>query len=327
MDARALGLCLALAVCLAPAGCASGGDDDPSPRGGGAAGSEAAPRPRQAPYRPRPGEGYPNGKRIAAAAALRATTYPRGSSAADVARAVGRSSVGERALAAAIAPAVDPESESVAEIVYPQLSGVTPTSLGAMVIVRQTLEPAEGDTRTIERVVDVRLRLDGGRWRLDRIGDAGGSEAAKPETLPRAARRVLADPGVELSDSARWDIYRGGVDERLLDALADAGRAHDFSVGILDSGHPPNVWATRRRSAHSVGYAADIYKVDGRLVIDQRAVGSPAHKLASALASRATQLGSPWLFGPGSFTDAVHQDHLHFQRSAAPGPALASGSP
>lgn len=328
MDARALdapalvalrALCLVVAGALAAAGC--GGDDDAArPTTGAAPGSESTPAShrRPAPYRPRPGEAYPQGKRIAAAAALRATTYPPGSTPEDVARSIGRSTVGDRALAAAIAPAVDPDSASTAEVVYPQLSGVTPTSLGAMVIVRQMLESDEGESRSVERVVDVRLTLAGGRWLLDRIGDVGGRAVERPETLSPAAERVLDDPGTELTDSARWDIYRGGVDEGLLVALADAGRRHDFAVGILDSGHPPNVWATPRRSAHSVGYAADIYEVDDRLVIDQRAVGSPAYKLAASLAADATQLGSPWVFGAGTFTDAVHQDHLHLQRSPAP---------
>ena len=305
---------LAFALAACGGGDASGGR-------GGAAGARAASDGKPAeprPYRPRPGEGYPKGKRIAAAAALRATTDPRGSSAAEVARSIGRSSVGERALAAAIAPAVDSNSASTAEIVYPQLSGVTPSSLGVMVIVRQTLESDDGDPRSVERVLDVRLRLAGRHWTLDRIGDVGGREVARPDALSPAAERVLEDAGIDLSDSARWDIYRGGVDEALLRALADAGRTHDFAVGILASGHPANVWATPRRSAHSVGYAADIYEVDGRLVIDQRVVGSPAYRLAAALAAGATQLGSPWLFGPGTFTDDVHQDHIHLQRSEAP---------
>ena len=303
---------------LTAVGC--GGDENGTSGAPVATGNSSKPATvaAPAPYRPRPAEDYPNGKRIAAAAAARALTYDRGDSAADVARAVGRSAVGQRALASAIAPAVDPDSASTAEVVYPQLSGVTPTSLGAMVIVRQTLETEEGESRSFERVVDVRLRLAAGRWVLDRIGDVGGREAERPETVSPAAQRVLDDSGIKLSDSARWDIYRGGVDEGLLAALADAGRRHDFAVGILDSGHPPNVWETPRRSAHSVGYAADIYAVDGELVIDQREVGSPAYELASSFATNATQLGSPWVFGAGTFTDDVHQDHLHFQRSPTP---------
>ena len=324
MDPRALGLrrvalCLLASAGLAAAGCADDDADDVRvSRGPDPHSKRERLESRPPPYRPGRAEGYPNGKRIAAAFAQRALTYPRGSSATDVAREAGPSATGVPALAAVLAPAVEPDSESMAEVVYPQLSGVTPTTLGAMVIVRQTLEPDEGEPRSVERVVDVRLTLVGDRWMLDRIGNVGGSEVPRPDALSPAAEQVLDDPGIELSDSARWDIYRGGVDDGLLEALADAGRTHEFSVGVFSSGHPPNVWATPRRSAHSVGYAADIYEVDGRLVIDQRVVGSPAYRLAAALAVDATQVGSPWLFGPGTFTDDVHQDHLHIQQSPTP---------
>ena len=322
MDARARGasssgLCLLVVAALAAPGC--GGDDGGTRAVWNEEGSsENAPERPTPRYRPQPTESYPNGKRVAAAVAQRALTYPRGSTATDVARRLARPGIAPPALAAALAPAVDADSSSTAEVVYPQLSGVTPTTLGAMVVVRQALDREDGESESIERVVDVRLTLDGGRWELDELGGVGGTEVERPDALSPAAERVLDDPGIHLSESARWDIYREGVDDALLDALADAGREHDFSVGILDSGHPPNVWASPRRSAHSVGFAADIYKVDGRLVIDQREIGSPAYELAKALAVNATQLGSPWLFGPGTFTDAVHEDHLHVQRSPTP---------
>ena len=313
---RQAAVCLLAAGGLAVAGC---GDDDAGER---PVFGNPEPTPRTEPpervpppYRPGPAEAYPDGKRIAAMFAQRALTYPRGSTPTDVARAVGGARVAVSGLAATIAPAVDPDSASTAEVIYPQLSGVTPTTLGAMVIVRQTLEPEGSDPRSVERVLDVRLTLNGRGWELEQIGDVGGSEVSRPEALSPAAERVLDDPGIEMSDSARWDVYRGGVDDGLLEALADAGRTHDFAVGILSSGHPANVWATTRRSAHSFGFAADIYKVDGRLVIDQREVGTPAYELAASLARSATQLGSPWVFGPGSFSDAVHQDHLHLQSS------------
>lgn len=309
-----------VALALGAAGaCGGGGDDvDLGPVLGRESPPEPAPEiPRPEPYRPAAAEEYPNGKRVAATIAQRVTTYEPGASAAALAARLGPASVDREALARTISPLVEPDARSTGDVVYPQLAGVTPTSLGAMVAVRQTIE-RDGSRESVVRVLDVRLRLADGRWLLEQIGSVGGDEAQRPENLSPAAQRLLADPGVELSDSARWDIYRGGVDEGLLDALANAGREHDFAVGVLDSGHPEEVWATTRRSAHSVGYAADIYEVDGRLVIDQREPGSAAHRLAGILAAGAVQIGSPWLFGPGSFTDAVHQDHLHVQRSPTP---------
>jgi hypothetical protein len=291
--------------------------DSGAPYGAQTEDGPAAYEPR--PYRPDPAEEYANGKRLAARMAQKALTYEPGASAREVASTLPRTEAGVASLAAALEPAVDPERRSVGEVVYPQLSGVTPTSLGAMVITRQVLEDAHGERESLTRVLDVRLRLSGQSWALDRIASVGGSPVPRPASLAAAAERVLEEPNISLSDSARWDIYRGSVDPTLLDALATAARRHQLSVGILRSGHPPNVWATERPSAHSQGFAADIYAVDGRPVVRQQRTASPAYELAEELfAGGAYQLGSPWAFGAGvgsSFTDAVHQDHIHLQQA------------
>lgn len=59
------------------------------------------------------------------------TTYARGTSPADLATAVG----GSTGLADVLAPLVERDHRSGGEISYPQLSGVTPTTFGAMVVV------------------------------------------------------------------------------------------------------------------------------------------------------------------------------------------------
>lgn len=273
-------------------------------------------------YEPSAAEGYPNGKRLAARAAATALTYPRGATARAIARRLGASGGQQRQLAAAIEPAVVPGMESTTRVVYPQLAGVTPTSLGAMVVVRQHLRGPEGEARTLTRVVDVRLRRRGGPWRLEEIGSVGGQPVRRPADLSAAARRVLDNPRITLSDSARWDIHRGAIDDRLLEALDDAAAGQSISVSVLRSGHPREVWETSRLSAHSRGYAADVYAVGGRLVIRQRQPGSPAHALtASLIAGGAAQVGSPWVLPPGgsrSFSDDVHQDHVHVQWSPLP---------
>jgi hypothetical protein len=269
-------------------------------------------------YEPDPAEEFANGKRLAARVAQEALTYEPGASAREVASSLPPAEVGEGTLARALEPAIDPRMQSVGEIVYPQLSGVTETSLGAMVIARQTLVDPDGESESITRVLDVRLVLSDGSWSLDQIASVGGSPAERPSTLPAAAEGVLDNPNIELSDSARWDIYRGPIDPALLDALARAAERRELSVGILRSGHPTNVWATSRPSAHSQGFAADIYAVDGRPIVRQHRTGSPAYELAQELfAGGAYQLGSPWALGASSFTDAVHQDHLHLQQSPA----------
>lgn len=264
-------------------------------------------------YEPVEAEKYPNAKRLAAQVAQQVTTYARGSAPADVVAALD----GPPSLAKTIEPLVQRDQRSGGEVIYPQLSGVTRTSFGAMVIVRQTLEAVDGRRRAVTRVLDVRLRRSDGPWQLDTIASVGGMPLTRPPQLSPAEQRVLDDPDITLSDSARWDIYGGRVDQALLSALAEAAERHPISVGVLIAGHPRNIWGTGRRSAHKAGSAADIYAVAGRLVVDQQAQGTPAFDVARALTEGgAERLGSPWTFGIGSFTDDVHADHIHVQQAA-----------
>jgi hypothetical protein len=276
--------------------------------------------PAPPPYRPLAAEGYANGKRLAGEIAQRVTTYDPGASARSIAADLGPGAVGEGAVAGAIEPLVDSERFSRGEVIYPQLSGVTPTTLGAMVVVRQTLTDENGeDARSVTRVLDVRLRRTTGPWSLDRIGSVGGAPPPTEDAPSPVAQRVLEHPRITLPDSARWDILRGGVDEGLLEVLAGAADRYRLGVAVIDSGHPPNVWATTSPSAHSVGNAVDIYAVDGTPVIEQRQEGSSAFELASELVTGgAAQVGSPWILGAGgsqSFTDEVHEDHIHLQQT------------
>ena len=312
----------ALAAVAAAAGCSGADGVDDSARGDvdrPVTQTVPAAPPRVEPYEPGSDEEYPNGKRLAARIAQRALTYRPGQTALQVAAALPRASDGRGRLARALAPAVHDDSWSVARVVYPQLSGVTDTSFGAMVLVRQIMQSADGERRSVTRVVDVRLRRSGGAWSFDTIGSVGGRPVDGSRGPSAAARRVLGSANIVLPDSARWDILRGGVDDELLRALAGSAATRKLSVAVVRSGHPRNVWATSRPSAHSSGAAADIYAVDGRPVIAQRAPGTPAYELAAELYARgAYQLGSPWVFGAGgarSFTDAVHQDHIHVQQS------------
>jgi hypothetical protein len=325
---------LAAAAVVMLAGCAA--DEGSGDNGGPASAqgpaetrsspSTAAPAqpPEVKPYEPEATEEFPNGKRLAGRIAQRALTYATGSTAREVAAGIGPAAVSRAHLARAIRPAVDRSAASAGKVVYPQLSGVTDTSLGAMVVMRQTLVTSDGETREITRVLDVRLRRSGGPWSLDRIASVGGTPAARPASLAPAAARVLDHPDITLPDSARWDINRGAVDTSLLNAVLRAAREHELSIAVLRSGHPHNVWETTRPSAHSAGFAVDIWAVAGRPVIEQREPRTPAYEVAEDLyAGGAGQLGSPWVFDKGgvrSFTDAVHQDHIHLQQAP-----LASG--
>lgn len=283
----------------------------------------ARPAPTVAPYEPDGVEPYANGKRLAGRVAQKLATFAPGSDAADLIGRIRPDAMALGELERVVAPLVDRARRSTAEVVYAQLSGVTESTLGVMVLVRQYLDDAVGRRREVVRVFDVRLhRTGGGAWQLDRVGSVGGRPSPRPRRLSPTARRVLDHRNVVLSDTARWEIHRGEIEEGLLAALADVADGFRIAVAVLKGGHPPTVWATDRPSAHTAGLAADVYAVDGRLVLHQRGVSTPAHRLATALlAGGAQQVGSPWVLPPGgdrSFTDAVHQDHLHVQQTAMP---------
>jgi hypothetical protein len=293
---------------------------NPSPGATNPAGTHLRREPPSIPlYEPAAVEEFPNAKRLAGRVAQRMVTYSRGTSVAQVAaRAAGRDRITRRLVELA-RPLVSRERRSWGNVVYVQSSGVTPRSFGAMVLVRQRSEDRRGRRHQVTRVFDVRLRRDGGPWSLDRIASVGGRPARRPADLPAAARKVVDHPSIHLSDTARWDIYRGRVEASLLRTLAKAADQWPISISVLRSGHPERVWATARTSAHRAGAAADIYAVAGRLVIRQRSRSSAAYRLAASLvAGGAAQVGSPWLLGRGgrrSFTDDVHQDHIHVQQS------------
>ena len=323
MNRRLRCLAVGLSVLTSACGGGGGGADRPD-RPDRAPRVQAPPAdpPRVAAYEPSSSEEFPNAKRIAGRIAQRALTFSRGERPADIAASAILTRADTRPLARELARVVERGRRSWAEVIYVQLAGVTDTSFGAMVVLRQRTEDAGGDRREVTRVVDVRLRRAGGPWRFDRVGSLGGRPVSRPDTLSAAARRAIDHPSIWMSDSSRWDIYRGRVDDRLLRRLAEVAGRWPISIAVLGTGHPPQVWNTERVSAHTRGAAADIFAVAGRSVIRQREQGSPAYRLAAELvAGGAAQVGSPWVLGPGgrrSFTDAVHQDHIHVQQAELP---------
>jgi hypothetical protein len=177
-----------------------------------------------------------------------------------------------------------------------------------MVVVRQEIGIA-AETRTL----DVRLARAGGAWAFEQLASAGGEPIPRPSRLAPEAVRVLDDSRIELPDSARWDIYRGRVAPALLRVMAELAQRTPFGVTVLSGGHPHNVFGTGRQSNHTRGRAVDIYRLGRPHVVDDRAPNSATNQLARWLQARTdlSELGSPWRLGPGSFTDTVHQDHLH----------------
>lgn len=282
----------------------------PPPTRPSATAATAAPLAPAPPYEPVAGDVHPNAKRLAGAIAQQVTTYEP----ADTPESVAARVASERAtaLGAVIAPLVEPGAESVGRVIYPQLGGVTPSASSVMVVTEQRLRRPDGSESVVTRTLDVRLRLAGGEWAFDELASVGGEPVSRPEVVDPLVAAVLDDPRITLPDSARWDILSGQTDPTVLQAMLDMAERYDYAVTVLASGHPLNVFATDRLSNHTGGRAVDVYAIDGQLVALQHAEGSPAHQLARWLYETGVgELGSPWRFGGGSFTDVVHADHLH----------------
>lgn len=312
------------AVVSASCSAESAGSDEAGPTGDATA--EATPTtepqlPDPPPYRPMAGEPALEVKQLAAAAVQAIGTYDMGEGTPDAAR--------RRLAGLAVAPAVADQaaallvagSASSIEIVYPQLGGLTETEASIMVVVRHRVVTGEADEeRLLTRTVDVRAARGARGWSVSQIASTGGAPVEAVAPSP-AAEAVLASDNIDLPDSARWDIEAGRVDDRVLQVLADVAARYTVSVTVLASGHPANVFATDVASNHTSGRGVDIWAVNGQPVVSLRDPAGPLHRLVTELlATGLTELGSPWdLDGPGSrvsFTNTVHQDHLHLAYDA-----------
>lgn len=150
--------------------------------------------------------------------------------------------------------------------------------------------------------------------------DPSAAEAQYEEEQPVVAadgraQAILDNPNISMSSQVQQDLANGIVDSRVLDVVEFAATDHTIAISVFATGHPygPTLDAlgyTGYPNAHYFGRAVDIYMVDGVAVT---AGNAAAQELAAAIYDTFTppELGSPWPFGPGSFVDALHQDHIH----------------
>ena len=285
---------------------------------------------KPSPFEPLASDAFPNAKKIAGRFAEALTTYDLTAKPARVVRSAARQahrSFNPNKAERVAKPLFLGGAESRGEVVYAQLGGL---ALGSgidracvMVVTRQHLLTDNGDSSTVTRTLDIRLINTDDRWRIEDLADAGPQPVVKPAAgLPEVARKVLDDTRIELPDTARWDILKGTTDERLLAAMLDMAAIAPYSVAVLQTGHPKNVFGTDLISAHTLGRGVDIWRVAGRpVVLQQPGKKSDAYTFTKSLLKdlKVPELGSPWdLDGPPepgqfkpSFTDAVHADHIH----------------
>ncbi|WMT89150.1 hypothetical protein [Pelagibacterium sp. H642] len=260
-----------------------------------------------------PNETHPNAKRLASEVALALTNYSANESAADIAERVSFASAGA---AVQLAEAFHfPGAWSQGRILYPQLGGLGEEAASVMVVTEQMVGTPDG-VRVFIRTLDVRLALVEGSWHFARLASEGGTQIMPTGPVPQIALTVLNDPRIEMPDSARWDILSGNISTNLLTVMARLAERTPYGVTTLSQGHPYEVFGTDRQSDHTRGRAVDIYRLGNTLVIDDRASGSFTHDIVKWLYDQPEirQIGSPWAldgYGGRSFTDKLHQDHLH----------------
>lgn len=308
-----------LAIVVTLGACSSGGRPQ---SGASPSGSRTAPTsttttaPALAPaqlYSPLPGEVEAGAKTAASTVLQRLLTFRKGEGtvAAATARLVSMPAL--PAVAERVAPLLEVDSAAETDIVYPQLGGFTTTKASIMTVARiRTLRGMA--LQSVTRTFDVRVELRQGVWTVVDIASLGGDPVPRPAVLSDPARRVLEHPGIDLPDSARWDIHAGRIADRVLVVLASIADEQPVAVTVLSSGHPIEVFGSAHVSNHIPGRAVDLWKV-GVPVIDQRAPTSPLRPLLERLLrDGVTELGTPFdVDGPrgANFTNLVHQDHIH----------------
>lgn len=312
---RTLGIAVALVVAFAAAGC---GDqrravDEPATAETTTT-TEPVTLSPAVPWLPSPNEVEVDLKQAAASTLAGLLSYAAEGGTVEAARGRLSSLPAEPGVADKIVALLRPGAQGAADVVYPQMGGFTGDQASVMVVTRlRILEGGAIESQT--RTIDVRLARRGGRWQVVDIRSLGGDPVSAPSTLSAVASAVLAHPGIELPDSARWDIAAGRVGDELLETLAALADAQAVRVAVLSSGHPVEVFGTPHVSNHIPGRAVDVWAVGGVPVVEQRAADGPLRGVIDSLLQRGvTELGSPFdVDGPrgANFANLVHQDHLH----------------
>ncbi|MEJ5886877.1 hypothetical protein WDZ16_00245 [Pseudokineococcus marinus] len=218
-------------------------------------------------------------------------------------------------LAAALGPLVAPDALTAAtEVVYPQYGGLTADAASVMVVARQERRGRQGEASQHGATLDVRLSPSpDGAWRVTAVQPPAPRPAgAAPSPL---ALEVLASPRVELPEDAAADVRAGAVGDEALAVLLGLAAAHEVAVSVARTGHPAEVFGTDRLSNHTRGRALDVWRVDGRLVVDPASLDVVEAAMRAAGAAGATEVGGPVDLdgpaGPAFFSDDLHADHLH----------------
>ncbi|MFJ2400194.1 hypothetical protein ACIOUE_02760 [Streptomyces xanthochromogenes] len=325
------------AWCLGAAACSGGAKSSPAPSssGGGSRGPSAAASPtgspsasgspsgpadtlpKAVPWRPGPGEIEPAAKLAAVRLVEALGTWPAGQSGREAAAArlvaLGVSESLAVQLAdesGSLAPSAD---AAVVRVIDAQYGGILSDTASVLVVCDQpTLAGSavhHGGT-----TVDVRLSRDSGGWAVTALHPAAPGPA---KALGPAARDVLAQSRIELPPASVADIRSGAVHDSVLRAMLQLAGSYRLSVSVVRSGHPLDVFGTDRPSDHPLGRAFDVWRIDGRPVVDPSTSRSLITGFMRAGAAAGSyNVGGPVQLAGGAtanqfFSDDTHHDHVH----------------
>ncbi|MFI9363440.1 hypothetical protein ACIG5E_20640 [Kitasatospora sp. NPDC053057] len=314
----------AAAVLLGAVGCSSGGKSVTSATSSAASPTvtpTATPTPTPTPtplpnpplWQPGPGEIQPDVKRRAVELVAALGAWPPGGQGGEAARArVAALGLppGLADQAGRLAPAA---AEASLEVIDAQYGGILADSASVLVVCRQWTRQPDGSVAPGGITVDVRLSRAEPRWNVTDLhpGDPG-PPAASPSP---AVAKVLAEPRIELPPEAAADLLSGNVHDTVPTAMLRLAGPYTLSVSVVRSGHPLDVFGTNRPSDHPLGRAFDVWRIDGRAVVDP---ATPRQLIESfmrdAAAAGSYNVGGPVaIAGVGNqfFTDDTHHDHVH----------------
>ncbi len=145
------------------------------------------------------------------------------------------------------------------------------------------------------------------------------------------ARRVLANPKLEIYECGRQDVQTGVIDRRLL-ALFEYLTASGFRLTItsLQCGHSI-MTASGSVSQHSTGSAVDIAMINGINVLGNQGQGSITEALIEQIlrlqgSMTPDQVISLMEMGGPTFAMSDHADHVHVGYAPQYGPVTGSTS-
>lgn len=254
-------------------------------------------------------------------------TYPAGEQGLSAARErVPESEAAEESLSS-LQPLLDSNAGAAAKVLYPQLGGLTDDRASVMVIL-DFRQLADNEITAETRVLDVRLRKLGEKWKVKSVESVDGQDSdegassvpptGEPSANAALIKQILETDAITMADTAAEDLRTGTIDPRPLKIVQDFSRKKDIGVTVIRTGHPRRVFGAKAVSNHSKGKAVDIWEIDGRPVAwyaKRPPENNPARELMEeALKAGSDEVGGPWAFSTESgstFTNTVHQDHVH----------------